>query len=86
MGEAQGMAARILRGPGARQGSDDGSGGIEDRLRAVELDVRELKTSMKHMATRAWVLSGILGGMGVAAGVALAVFRLLGPGSGSGTG
>lgn len=58
-------------------GGDRGNGGISERLRLVELDVREIKTDMKHVATRAWVLGGLLGGMGIAAGIAATIFRLL---------
>lgn len=49
---------------------------LEDRLRAVEIDIREIKTQLKHVATKAWILGGVLGGMGIAAGIALAVARL----------
>ncbi len=31
---------------------------------------------MTHMATKAWVLAGVVGGMGLAAAIALAVARL----------
>ena len=56
---------------------DGGSGsGFEARLRSVELDIREIKTDLKHVATRAWVLGGVLAAAGVGAGVALAVIRL----------
>ncbi len=50
---------------------------LESRIRAVEGDMRELKTEMKHMATKAWILGGILGGMGVAAGIAILLVRFL---------
>ena len=61
--------------------SNGGNGGgrydeLADRLRLVELDVREIKTDMKHVATRAWVLGGVLGAAGVGATIALAVIRL----------
>ena len=43
-------------------------------------DLRErvsaLEANMQHMATKAWVLAGVVGGMGLAAVVALAAFRL----------
>ena len=43
-------------------------------------DLRErvsaLEANMQHMATKAWVLAGVVGGMGLAAVVALAVIRL----------
>ena len=39
--------------------------------------MRELKTEMKHMATKAWILGGVLGGMGIAAGIAIFLARIL---------
>ena len=62
-----------------------GNGGncsnLDNRLRAVELEVHALKTNMQHVATKAWVLAGVLGGMGLAAGIAttiaIALVRLL---------
>ena len=58
---------------------DGGGGGdqFDARLRAVEGDIREVRAYMNHIPTRAWVLGGVLAGMGVAAGIAIAVFRLL---------
>lgn len=46
-----------------------------DRLRAVEGDTREIKARLRHVATRAWVLGGILAGMGVAAGIGVTLAR-----------
>lgn len=45
------------------------------RLRAVEGDTREIKARLQHVATRAWVLGGILAGMGVAAGIGVTLAR-----------
>ena len=57
-------------------GGGNGNGSDFDaRLRAVELDVREIKTDMKHVATRAWVMGGVLGAAGVGATIALVVLR-----------
>ena len=43
-------------------------------------DLRErvsaLEAHMKHMATKAWVLGGVVGGMGLAATMALAFVRI----------
>ena len=43
-------------------------------------DLRErvsaLEAHMKHMATKAWVLGGVVGGMGLAATIALATIRV----------
>ena len=56
---------------------DGGSGsGLDNRIRAVELDIREIKTDLKHVATRAWVLGGMLAAGGIGAGIALAVLRV----------
>ncbi len=65
-GEPYGEPSRV--GNGSRPEFDA-------RLRAVELDVREIRTDMKHVATRAWVLGGVLAAAGVGAGIALAVLR-----------
>lgn len=71
--------------------SSSGGGGSDDRsrLRNVELDVREVKTQMQHVALqkdvlglKIWILIGVIGGMLTAAGLALAVARLFfGPSS-----
>ena len=54
--------------------------GIEKRLREVEKSIVRLEarfdTELKHLATRAWVLGGVLGGMGIAATIALLFIRL----------
>ncbi|MCY4086710.1 MAG: hypothetical protein OXG37_07475 [Actinomycetia bacterium] len=57
--------------------SSGGTGGtnFDERLRNVELDVRAVKTDMKHVATKAWVLAGVIGGMGTAAGIAALMIR-----------
>ena len=59
-------------------GSDDGH-----RLRNVELDVREIKTNMKHVALqkdvlglKIWVLVGVIGGMITAVSLGIALARL----------
>ena len=54
--------------------SDNGSGNgggrsIGERLSAIE-------AHMQHMATKAWVLAGVVGGMGLAATITIAVIRL----------
>lgn len=49
---------------------------IDTKVGELKADVREIKTDMKHMATRAWILGGILGGMGVAALIAVGVLKL----------
>ena len=68
-------------GPGGGDG-----GNFDSRLRAVEQDVREIKTEIKHLATKedlqklkVWWLLGIIAGMGLAATVALGVLRVFLP-------
>ena len=61
--------------------SDGNSGnGSEKRLRDVENSLARLEATfnseLKHLATRAWVLGGVLGGMGIAATIALLFIRL----------
>lgn len=58
-------------------GGGDG-GSYDQRLSSLEGDVRELRADMKHVATKAWVLGGVLGGMAVAATIAAAMLRLFG--------
>ena len=56
---------------GADDGGDGGGVGSNalQRLAAIE-------AHMTHMATKAWVLGGVVGGMGLAAAITLAVMRL----------
>ena len=49
---------------------------LDERLVAVEKIAVEISTEMRHVATRAWVLGGILAGMGVATGIGLGLARL----------
>lgn len=46
---------------------------LSDRVSTLEGRLDEMT---KHLATKAWVLGGVLGGMGVAAGVAVALIKL----------
>ena len=48
-----------------------GDGGIGERVATIE-------AHMTHMATKAWVLSGVVGGMGLAAVITIAILRLFG--------
>ena len=54
--------------------------GIEKRLREVEKSLVRLDTKfdteLKHLATKSWLLGGVLGGMGVAATIALLFIKL----------
>ena len=73
-------------------GGNGGGRGSEGRLRNVEIQLAEIRTKLDtqldHLATKnelttlkVWVLSGVLGGMaiaaGIAAGIAVAIIRLL---------
>ena len=52
--------------------SGNGNGGSKDvyeRLASIE-------AHMQHMATKAWVLAGVVGGMGLAATITLAIMRI----------
>ena len=50
---------------------------LEERLRRVEQAVVLLEERSRHQATKAWVLAGVLGGMGIASGVALGIAKLV---------
>ena len=52
-----------------------GDGGLGERVAKIE-------AHMSHMATRAWVLGGVIGGAGLAATIAVAILKLFGPGNG----
>lgn len=54
------------RDPGPGNGSD-----VRERLARIE-------AHMQHMATRAWVLGGVVGGMGLAAALTIAIIKLFG--------
>ena len=67
-------------------GHNGGGRGSEDRLRNAEIRLERIETKLDtqlgHLATKndvtkvkVWVLSGVLGGMAVAAGIAVAVAR-----------
>ena len=62
--------------PTPASGGGGGGGDLGDRLRVVEIRIARIETELKHVATKAWVLGGILGGMGVAAGIAVALVKL----------
>ena len=69
-----------------KSSGEDNGGGFDARLRAVEAGLAELNARMQYMATKediqkvkVWTLSGVLGGMAVAATVAVAVVKWLFP-------
>ena len=56
---------------------------LEEATKEIKKDVSDIKTSlaaieahMTHTATKAWILGGILGGMGIAAVVTVGVLKL----------
>lgn len=53
---------------------------LETRIDGLESGVirleTEFKTEMKHVATKAWVLGGLAGGMGIAATIAAVFVKL----------
>lgn len=63
-----------LNPPGTRPGGSNGGGGrdLPSRVAAIE-------AHMQHMATKAWVLAGVVGGMVSAALVTLAIIRVFFP-------
>lgn len=76
------MASHDNVTPISRRGNNGNFDGddTEVRLRTVEQDVREIKTELKHLATKedlqklkVWWLCGIIAGMGVAAGIAATI-------------
>ena len=59
----------------SHQGGGGGGDGIDARLRAVELQLGRIETELKHLATRAWVLGGVVGGMVTATLITLTVLK-----------
>ena len=45
----------------------------QQRIRRLETQLATLEERSRHMATRAWVLAGVLGGMATAAGLATVI-------------
>ena len=64
---------------------EDGAGGgngngqrlreIERRLTSIET---KFDTELPHLATKQWVLAGVVGGMVIAASLAIAILKLFG--------
>lgn len=83
-------APRQLRSVGQEEPETDemlagrggNGGGTHERLRAIEDRLTRLETKfdteLKHLATRAWVLGGVVGGMVIAASLAIAFVKLFG--------
>lgn len=66
----------IRRTPSAPGNGGDG-GDYGERLATIEERVKHLATKEDIQKIKVWCLSGVLGGMALAAGVALAVLRLV---------
>ena len=49
---------------------------VDSRLRSVENAIVRIDTTLKHVATKAWVLGGVVGGMILAASLAIAILKL----------
>ena len=53
---------------------------IDERLKSVEIYLAKLdtkfETELKYLATKAWILGGLLGGMGMAAMIGIGLARL----------
>ncbi|MGI9310679.1 MAG: hypothetical protein ACR2P7_03995 [bacterium] len=58
---------------GAGGGSD--GGGYGERLAAIEAEMRYMATKTDVEKVKVWVLSGVLGGMGVAVALTIAVMK-----------
>ena len=57
-----------------REGSDP----ISERVTAHGERLAAIEAHLQHMATRSWVLGGVVGGMVAAATITLAVIKLFG--------
>ena len=56
----------------------NGSGsGFDDRLRVVELDVREIKTRMENLATRNWILGSTIAAIAVIITLGIQVLNMM---------
>jgi len=51
----------------------------EASIEGIKGELQGIKAHMQHMATKAWILGGVIAGMGLAASIALAVARLFAP-------
>ena len=49
----------------------------KDNIHGLHERVAALEAHMEHVATRAWVLGGVVGGMGLATTITLTIIRIL---------
>ena len=49
---------------------------MDDKLFKMEGELKTLNERTEHLATKSWILSSVLGGMGVVAGIAILMARL----------
>lgn len=65
--------------PPLQESSGNSSGGSGSR-RDLEIERRlsTIEEALKHVATKAWVLGGVVGGIGLAVVIALTFIRLFG--------
>ena len=61
--------------PGTGSGNNGGNG-FDSRLREAEKDIAGIKNELTHLATKAWVLGGVIGGMIIAASLAITILKL----------
>lgn len=69
----------IVRFPGRTPPTSNGNNGhFGNRDIEIERRLATIEETLKHTATRAWVLGGVVGGCALAAGIALTVMKLFG--------
>lgn len=67
------------RGRPSAGGGGSGGNGFDERLRRVEQQLARIETELRHTATRAWVLGGVVGGMAIAAVITIGLLKLFEP-------
>ena len=60
----------------AKMGTREAQEAMETRVRGVENRVLVIETALQQLATKSWVLGGVVGGMVLAASLARAVVKL----------
>ena len=66
---------RDPRRPGDSNGGDGGD--LRERVAVIETEIKHLATKEDFQKLKVWVLSGVIGGMAIAAGLAVAILKLL---------